>query len=144
MAPKYPLDQALAQIAVTSREYDPAHERWLLGTKSGLWLIDRMHAEFHAGLGAREYGFLAPRSGDPSTAASAVPFWFLPESLPEGLRAAVSARTEKYQPESAMGLHFTMPAGEVLALADDLSKLGLRVVLSDFQLHPVLSVVRAE
>lgn len=130
---EFPLREAMQQVSITSHEYHAESKTWLLETESGLWVVSRDRAEFIPGLGAKEQRFIDD-SGD------GVPFWFLLESLPEGTRAEVRKRIAQYEPEEGMGTHFDVAAAEVRGLAAELTKLGLRLELSDFQLTPVLSI----
>jgi len=130
---KLPLGQALARIAVTAQEYDAAKGRWLLDTRVGLWVVEREHADFLPGLGAREYRFAA-------AAGESVRFWVPVETLPEEVRSSLKQLIDPRQPEEMMGLHFAVPTTEVPAFAAAVHQLGLRVVTSDFQLEPVLSI----
>jgi len=130
---KLPLDQALARIAVTAQQYDSAKERWLLDTKVGLWVVDPGKADFLPGLGGNAYRFAA-------AAGESVRFWVPIETLPEEVRSGLRLLIGPRQPEEMMGLHFAVPAAEVPAFAAAVHQLGLQVVVSDFQLKPVLSV----
>ncbi len=134
---KLPLAEALARIAVTAQEYDAAKERWLLDTNAGLWVVDRERTEFFPGLSTRVYQFAA-------AAGESVRFWVPLETLPEEARGELQRLIEPRQPEEMMGLHFSVPAAELPAFAAAARKLGLQVVVSDFQLSPVLSVRAAE
>ncbi len=130
---EFPLQEAMQRVSVTSHEYDADTNTWLLDTRNGMWAVARDRAEFVPGLGSKEHRFIAD-SGD------TVPFWFLLENLPEGVRDEVKERIAGYEPEEGMGLHFDVPAGDVPGMASDLTKLGLRLELSDFQLTPVLAI----
>lgn len=130
---EFPLEEAMRRVSVTSHEYDAQSRTWLLDTTSGLWLVTPEGAEFLPGLGAKEHRFVAESGGT-------VPFWFLLESLPEGLQPAVRERIARYEPEEAMGVRFDVPAGDVPGVAAELAKQGLRVELADFQLTPMLAI----
>jgi hypothetical protein len=130
---EFPLREAMHQVSITSHEYVADSKTWLLDTEIGLWVVTRHRAEFVPGLGAEEQRFI-------DDSDETVPFWFLLETLPEGTRAEVKERIAKYEPEEGMGIHFDVAVADVRALAAELTKLGLRLELSDFQLTPVLAI----
>ena len=129
----FPLEDAMQRVAVVAHEFDAANDKWLLDTAAGMWVVTGDSAQFHPGLGAGEYRFVA-ESGD------MVPFWFLLENLREAVRSRVKERIARYEPQEGMGVRFDVPSAEVPALAAELQKMGLRLELGDFQLTPMLAV----
>lgn len=132
-ATEFPLEEAMGQVRVVRHEYDRSIGTWLLDAETGMWAVTRKSVLFYAGMGAEEYRFVGG-------SRDAVPFWVLPESLPEGVVSEVRKLVAKFEPEEAMGLHFQVPAKEVPVLGARLTSLGLRLLLSNFQLTPVLSI----
>ena len=132
-ATQFPLEEAMGQVRVVRHEYDRATGTWLLDTETGMWAVTGKSVLFYPAMGAEEYHFVGG-------SRDSVRFWVLPESLPEGVVSEVQELVAKFEPEEAMGLHFQVPAKEVPALGASLTRLGLRLLLSNFQLTPVLSI----